>query len=144
MSTVSATFRHIRRPGTSETFCGRPRTDQDTLPTDKREDYCDSDGTWRICCNACESVLVRDGAGYRQTGSPSLQPSDIESLEQLLGDICHQAHKHEVQHWKDAPGTDAEKLRAVLDLAREALEIIRGPYHTSWIRNRGGDATVSM
>lgn len=48
-----------------------------------------------------------------------------EVLEQLLSDICFQAHKHEVQYWKDAEGTDAEKLAAILVMAREALWIVR-------------------
>jgi len=46
-------------------------------------------------------------------------------LEQLLGDICFQAHKHEVQNWLDAPGTDAERLQEVLRMARNALALLR-------------------
>jgi hypothetical protein len=49
-----------------------------------------------------------------------------EVLEQLLADICHLSYKHEVQSWRDAPGTDAEKLAAVLKLARDGLAIVRG------------------
>lgn len=37
-----------------------------------------------------------------------------EVIEQLLLDICYQSHRHEVQYWLDAPGTDREKLDAVL------------------------------
>lgn len=49
-----------------------------------------------------------------------------EVLDQLLSDICHLAHKHEVQTWKDAPGTDAEKLQQILRLSRDALAVVRG------------------
>ena len=53
-------------------------------------------------------------------------PSDARiRLDGLLSEICRQAHKHEVQTWNDAPGTDAEKLRRILDAAREALAIVR-------------------
>lgn len=47
-------------------------------------------------------------------------------MEQLLCDICYESHKHEVQTWKDAPGTDAERLGVVLVLARKALALHRG------------------
>jgi tryptophan synthase alpha subunit len=46
-------------------------------------------------------------------------------LEQLLSDICHLSHRHEVQHWLDAPGTPEERLRNILTLAREALYVQR-------------------
>jgi hypothetical protein len=46
-------------------------------------------------------------------------------LEALLAEICRLAHKHEVQTWLDAPGTDAEKLHAILSRSREALAIVR-------------------
>lgn len=49
-----------------------------------------------------------------------------EVIEQLLSDICQLAHKHEVQYWLDAKGTDAEKLKAILTLARNALAVHRG------------------
>ena len=49
-----------------------------------------------------------------------------ECIDQLLSDICHLAHKHEVQTWLDAPGTDAEKLQQVLMLARNTLAVHRG------------------
>jgi len=55
----------------------------------------------------------------------TVEPKEV--LEQLLSDICHQAHKHEVQYWLDAPGTDSEKLGNVLKLAREALHLVRHP-----------------
>ena len=48
-----------------------------------------------------------------------------EVLEQLLSDICFTAHKHEVQYWLDAPGTDAEKLWEVQCMARNALALLR-------------------
>lgn len=53
-------------------------------------------------------------------------PTRDEVIEQLFADICHLAHKHEVQTWKDATGTDAEKLKEVLKLARNGLGLIRG------------------
>lgn len=48
-------------------------------------------------------------------------------VERLLADICYQSFRHEVQVWKDAPGTDAERLRKILTLAREALSLVRHP-----------------
>ncbi len=42
-------------------------------------------------------------------------------LAKILKEICHLAHKHEVHHWLDAPGTPEEKLKAILPKAREAL-----------------------
>lgn len=50
-------------------------------------------------------------------------PTKTEVMEQLLSDICHLAHKHEVQYWLDAPGTDGEKLAQILKLARDALAL---------------------
>lgn len=47
-------------------------------------------------------------------------PQFLEA-EELLEEICRLAHKHEVQSWLDANGTDAEKLEAILPLARELL-----------------------
>jgi hypothetical protein len=52
-------------------------------------------------------------------------PTKNEVMQQLLSDITHLAHKHEVQYWLDAPGTDAEKLLAILSLARNALALQR-------------------
>jgi hypothetical protein len=54
-----------------------------------------------------------------------VQGDPSHRLEALLGEICYQAHKHEVQHWNDAPGTDAEKLKRIIVAAREALAIVR-------------------
>lgn len=48
-----------------------------------------------------------------------------EVLEQLICDILHQSFKHEVQNWKDAPGTDAEKLAEIVKLARQALALLK-------------------
>ncbi len=48
-----------------------------------------------------------------------------EVIEQLLGDICHLAHKHEVQYWLNAPGTDAKKLGQILKLSRKALAVFK-------------------
>jgi hypothetical protein len=65
-----------------------------------------------------------------------------EILEQLLSDICYLSHKHEVANWKDAPGTDSEKLKNVLTLAREGLALVRGklePQHVD-----GGQASQIM
>lgn len=48
-----------------------------------------------------------------------------EQIEQLLSDICHLAHRHEVQYWLDAPGNPVERLREILTLSREALHLVR-------------------
>ncbi len=47
-----------------------------------------------------------------------------EVIRQLLEDICHTLHKHEVQTWKDCDGTDAERMATALILAREALAVV--------------------
>lgn len=52
-------------------------------------------------------------------------PNEPGGLERNLLEICRLAHKHEVQHWLDAPGTDTEKLAAILPLARECLAVLR-------------------
>jgi hypothetical protein len=46
---------------------------------------------------------------------------DVKAIFLALREICHLAHKHEVQYWLDAPGSDTEKLTKILVLAREAL-----------------------
>jgi hypothetical protein len=48
-----------------------------------------------------------------------------EVIEQLICDILHQSFKHEVQTWKDAPGTDAERMAEITKLARTALAVVR-------------------
>lgn len=59
-----------------------------------------------------------------------LDAEQNKTLDSLLSGICQQSYKHEVQHWLDAKGTDAEKLRRILDLARDALHLVRNPeYH---------------
>ncbi len=50
-----------------------------------------------------------------------------DELQQLLEDICYCLHKHETQHWKDCPGTDAERMHIALGHAREALFILKNP-----------------
>jgi hypothetical protein len=47
------------------------------------------------------------------------------TAEQFFVQITKLAHKHEVQYWKDEPGTDAEKLAKILTLAREGLALVR-------------------
>lgn len=49
-----------------------------------------------------------------------------EVLQELFETICFLSHKHEVQYWKDAPGTDAEKLAEVLQHARKGLALVKG------------------
>lgn len=49
-----------------------------------------------------------------------------ETLLALIDVICHVAHKHETQSWLDSPGTDTEKLKAVLRLARDARGLLKG------------------
>jgi len=56
-----------------------------------------------------------------------LNAAQNKTLDNILSGICQQAHKHEVQHWLDAKGTDEEKLRRILFAAREALHLIRKP-----------------
>ena len=40
-------------------------------------------------------------------------------LREAMDGIRFLAFKHEVQYWNDAQGTDAEKLRTILRIARE-------------------------
>lgn len=44
-----------------------------------------------------------------------------DHLVAALAAILKQAHKHEVQYWLDAEGTDAEKLLRIVALCRDAL-----------------------
>lgn len=53
-------------------------------------------------------------------------PTKTEVLEQLFKDICHLSHKHQVQYWLDAPGTDDEKLRDILKMSRDGLALVQG------------------
>lgn len=46
-------------------------------------------------------------------------------VEEALSRITTLAHKHEVQTWLDAKGTDEEKLRRILEIARDALFALR-------------------
>jgi hypothetical protein len=48
----------------------------------------------------------------------------MDAVHMCVVAITKLAHKHEVQTWLDHPGTDADKLDAVLRLAREALHHI--------------------
>lgn len=48
-----------------------------------------------------------------------------EQMENLCSAICHELHSHEVQHWKDAPGTPEERMKRALAHARELYSIIR-------------------
>lgn len=45
-------------------------------------------------------------------------------LRQLFEDICHCAHQHEVQYWKDCPGTPEERLAMILKHARNGLAVL--------------------
>jgi hypothetical protein len=45
------------------------------------------------------------------------------SMADTLKAIRTLAHKHEVQYWLDAPGTDAEKLAKIMPLVWDAEEI---------------------
>jgi len=56
-----------------------------------------------------------------------LDADQNKKLDSLLAEICKQAHKHEVQHWLDAKGSDDEKLKRILGAARDALHLIRKP-----------------
>jgi hypothetical protein len=47
-------------------------------------------------------------------------------IRQLLEDICYCAHRHEVQNWKDCPGTPEERLYAILKHARSGLAVLSG------------------
>lgn len=53
------------------------------------------------------------------------KPERREQMESLCAEICHQLHFHEVQYWKDAPGTDRERMAKALDAARDLYAIIR-------------------
>ena len=43
-------------------------------------------------------------------------------IKTALNEILKLAHKHEVQYWLDAPGTDAEKLVKIVRICRDALD----------------------
>lgn len=45
-------------------------------------------------------------------------------LKFRLNEIAYRAHKHEVQYWLNAPGTDDEKLGQILGSTREMLSLI--------------------
>lgn len=45
-----------------------------------------------------------------------------KTLKTALNEILKLAHKHEVQYWLDAPGTDAEKLAKIVTICRDALD----------------------
>lgn len=45
--------------------------------------------------------------------------------DKALEHILNLAAKHEVQYWLDATGTDAEKLRKIVTICRDALHEIR-------------------
>lgn len=47
-------------------------------------------------------------------------------LRQLLEDICFCLHRHEVQTWKDCPGTLEERSVIALQHAREGLALLSG------------------
>ena len=55
----------------------------------------------------------------------NLSYDDYLKIKKLLEEICFLSHKHEVQYWLDAPGSDEEKLRKVSTMAREALALVR-------------------
>lgn len=45
-------------------------------------------------------------------------------LKFRLNEISHRAHKHEVQYWLDAPGTDDEKLAQILGSSRDMMGLV--------------------
>ncbi len=61
-------------------------------------------------------------------------------IRQLLEDIAYCAHRHEVQTWKDCPGTPEERLHAVLKHARSALAVMSGKLRPT----DAGDALAEM
>lgn len=49
-----------------------------------------------------------------------------QTMKTALDKIMSLAHKHEVQYWLNAPGTDEEKLGRILNIAREAFAAAQG------------------
>ena len=49
-----------------------------------------------------------------------------DTLRQLLEDITYCLHHHEVDTWRDCPGTDRERMTTALQHAREALGLVEG------------------
>lgn len=49
----------------------------------------------------------------------------LPEVERLALSICRIAGKHEVQYWKNEPGTNAQKLARVLTAAREIVAIAK-------------------
>lgn len=47
-------------------------------------------------------------------------------LRQLFEDICYCLHRHEVQTWKDCPGTIEDRVNIALRHARDGLALLEG------------------
>ena len=47
-------------------------------------------------------------------------------VRQLLDDICYCLHRHEVQTWKDCPGTLEDRANIALRHARDGLALLSG------------------
>ena len=48
----------------------------------------------------------------------------MDAIRILLEEICHCLHRHEVQSWKDCPGTIEERSKFALSNARMALAVL--------------------
>lgn len=74
----------------------------------------------------------------RRNTNMAITKDDV--IRQLLEDIAYCAHRHEVQTWKDCPGTPEERLHAVLKHARSALAVMSGKLRPT----DAGDALAEM
>jgi len=54
-----------------------------------------------------------------------------DTLRQLVEDICYCLHRHEVQTWRDCPGTIHERADIALAHARDAIGLLNGTLRAS-------------
>lgn len=60
--------------------------------------------------------------------------AENKNMREAMDVIRFLSFQHEVQYWKDASGTDREKLDSILDLARESNWAVDGSNENEEIR----------
>lgn len=108
-------------------------------------DNCSGTGKVDPIEKACEGLIsqllrAREDIGHWIAFAERQIITKDDVIRQLLEDIAYCAHRHEVQTWKDCPGTPEERLHAVLKHARSALAVMSGKLRPT----DAGDALAEM